>query len=132
MDQADIEITKGGAAMNEHGMLRPIGRALTVTPRCGSTTSSHPVRGDNSRAAAPVWLAALMAVNCQARGNGLRHDVCWQAVAGRALYTNFGSHAENIEPLGVSLPAGDTLAVYWSPGETAYTVEVYSDTEKCA
>jgi len=134
MDQADIEITNGGAAS---GGPRPVSRALTVASRgiTGYATSRLGRLQPESapgRDGAPVWLAALMAVNCQARSNGLHHDVCWHAVAGRAVYTNFGSHPENIEPLGVNLSPGDTLAVYWSPGETAYTVEVYSDTEMCA
>jgi hypothetical protein len=81
---------------------------------------------------APVWLAALLAVRCQARSNGFHHEIGWNAVAGRAVYTNFGSHPEKIEPLGVNLPVGATLAVHWAPGETAYTLEVYSDNEKCA
>jgi hypothetical protein len=128
MDQTEIAGMTGGAPNSDHVKLRPIGRAVTVAPRWGSS-SSH---ANSHSEAAPVWLAALMAVNCQARSNGFRRDICWQAVAGKALYTNFGSHAENIEPLGVSLAAGDTLAVYWLPGETAYTLEVYSDEEKCA
>jgi hypothetical protein len=139
MDQLEMKMTGGMAAsIEDRGGMRPVSRARTVAvrgttgpsalclaarPRQESLTGTEP---------APVWLAALMAVNCQARSNGLHHDICWHAVAGRAVYTNFGNHAENIEPLGVSLPAGDTLAVYWSPGETAYTVEVYSDREKCA
>jgi hypothetical protein len=28
--------------------------------------------------------------------------------------------------------AGHTVAVYWMPGETAYTVEVYRQNELCA
>jgi len=81
---------------------------------------------------APVWLAALVAAGCQARSFGLNHKIDWHAVSGRAIYTNFGRHPESIEPLGVSLPAGDTVAVHWAPGETEYTIEVYSDEEKCA
>jgi hypothetical protein len=137
MDQVDCKETNEGTA-RDRGGLRPMTRALTVAARgsagsgglSGSARLQH--EGSPGSDPAPVWLAALMAVNCQARSNGLHHDVCWHAVAGRAVYTNFGAHSENIEPLGVNLPAGDTLAVYWSPGETAYTVEVYSDTEKCA
>jgi hypothetical protein len=54
------------------------------------------------------------------------------ALAGRALYTNYGHAAEWIEPLDVVLPAASTLAVHWAPGETEFTLEVYADTEKCA
>jgi hypothetical protein len=53
--------------------------------------------------------------------------VAWNCASGRALYTNSGAHAETIQPLGVSLKAGQTLAVYWMPGETAYTLEVIGD-----
>jgi hypothetical protein len=80
----------------------------------------------------PIWLAVLMAADCQARGNGADHDVRWDCESGRAVYTNYGRDAEWIEPLGVSLSGGETLAVYWTPGETAYTLEVYSHAEKCA
>ena len=31
---------------------------------------------------------------------------------------------ELIQPLGVYLRGGQTLAVYWTPGDTAYTLEV--------
>ena len=115
-------------------------RALTVAargmPAAGPLSRSVRLNAEVSRgcAPAPVWLAALMAVNCQARSNDLQHDVCWHEVAGKAVYTNDNAHPVNIEPLGVNLSAGDTLAVFWSPGETGYTMEVYSDTdnEKCA
>ena len=137
MDQVDIKASNERAAKDRAG-LRPMARALTVAARghAGSSSLSGsarlPQEGSPGCDPTPVWLAALMAVNCQARSNGLNHDVSWHSVAGRALYTNFGAQSENIEPLGVNLPAGDTVAVYWSPGETAYTVEVYSDREKCA
>ena len=73
---------------------------------------------------APIWLAALMATRCQAEGDGEYHAVGWDCVSGRALYTNSGAGTERIEPLGVSLQRGETLEVYWRPGETAYTMEV--------
>jgi len=117
---------------------RAVARSLTVAPRstAGSSALSLPPRLQPESASgcepSPVWLAALMAVNCQARSNELHHTIRWHSRSGRAVYTNFGSHTERIEPLGVTLPAGETLAVYWLPGETAYTVEVYSDKEKCA
>jgi hypothetical protein len=126
----------------------PVTRSLTVASRCSAAamvnSATAEVISSISLAAvrppeklsctepAPVWLAALRAVGCQAWSNGLDHEVGWHAVAGRAVYTNFGRHPESIEPLGVYLPAGATLAVHWAPGETAYTLEVYSDTEKCA
>lgn len=72
----------------------------------------------------PVWFAALTAVHCRARSEGQDRAVLWDCVAGRALYTNHGPSAEIIEPLGVPLRRGDTVAVSWMPGETAYRVEV--------
>jgi hypothetical protein len=80
----------------------------------------------------PIWLAVLLATSCEARRNGENHAVRWDWVSGRALYTNIGRDAEHIEPLGVNLMGGHTMAVYWTPGETSYTVEVYRQTELCA
>ena len=74
----------------------------------------------------PIWLAALMATGCQASVDGKDHSVRWYWVAGRALYTNHGAVPEHIEPFGVHLKSGHTVAVYWQPGATNYTVEVYS------
>jgi hypothetical protein len=126
----------------------PVTRTLTVASRSAAAAmvnnataeavSSLPFGGARPQEKlsytepVPLWLAALRAVGCQARSNGLHHEVGWHAVADRAIYTNFGRHPERIEPLGVYLPAGATLAVHWAPGETAYTLEVYWDTEKCA
>jgi hypothetical protein len=72
----------------------------------------------------PVWFAALVASDCWASGDGSEHPVDWVCEAGRALYTNCQSHTEWIEPLGVRLHVGDTVSVTWTPGETAYTVEI--------
>jgi hypothetical protein len=82
--------------------------------------------------ALPVWLAVLVAAHCQATGNGDEHRIRWTCEAGCATYTNAGGDAERIEPLGVQLPAGHTLSVTWSPGETAYTTEVYPLANRCA
>ncbi len=79
--------------------------------------------------AVPIWLAALFATSCEVQRNGENHAVRWDWISGRAVYTNAGREAEHIEPLGVSLLGGHTMAVYWMPGETAYTVEVYRQTE---
>jgi hypothetical protein len=84
------------------------------------------------RKSAPIWLAALEAARCRADDGRHGHAVSWTCISGRAVYTNAGAHAERIEPLGVSLQAGQTLAVYWSPGATEYSVEVYGQTEMCA
>ena len=80
----------------------------------------------------PVWLAALIASRCAAMaGDGL-HAVEWNHVRGRAIYTNSSVETELIQPLGVRLAGGDTVAVSWTPGETAYTVEVIRSRELCA
>ena len=80
----------------------------------------------------PIWLAALAAARCRANGSGEDHAVRWSCVSGRAQYTNASADAEWIQPLGVRLQGGQTLAVYWLPGETDYTVEVYRQDEMCA
>jgi hypothetical protein len=80
----------------------------------------------------PIWLAALLAARCQVNGNGEDQAVRWSCVSGRALYTNAGADAEWIQPLGVRLQRGQTLAVYWLPGDSAYTVEVYRQDQMCA
>ena len=80
----------------------------------------------------PIWLAVLQATSCEAQSNGQHHAVRWDLVSGRAVYTNVGGEPEHIEPLGVSLLGGHTMAVYWMPGDTAYTVEVYRQRELCA
>ena len=80
----------------------------------------------------PIWLAVLLASSCEARRNGENHAVHWAWVSGRALYTNAGRDTEHIEPLGVNLMGGHTVAVYWTPGETTYTVEVFRQKELCA
>jgi hypothetical protein len=72
----------------------------------------------------PIWFSALLATPCRAKGDGSGHLVRWNCVSGRALYTNDGAKTQQIEPLGVSLQSGQTLAVSWTPGDTAYTLEV--------
>jgi hypothetical protein len=80
----------------------------------------------------PIWLAALAAARCLVNRNGEDHAVRWSCVSGRAQYTNAGADAELIQPLGVRLQRGQTLAVYWLPGQTAYTLEVYGQDQMCA
>jgi|SRR5579883_706678 len=80
----------------------------------------------------PVWLAALIASRCAATVSDGIHAVEWNHVHGRAIYTNSGVETELIQPLGVRLDGGDTVAVSWVPGETAYTVEVIRHQELCA
>jgi len=73
----------------------------------------------------PIWFAALIASQCQARAKGNGRDVRWNCISGRAVYTNRGAEEETIEPLGVCLQRGDTVAVSWNPGETSYKVEIF-------
>jgi hypothetical protein len=135
-------------AEQDRGGIREISRSLTVAARGGSLAAAKPAAATHSNASShiagalpdhrpsqeptPVWLAALVAAPCFAHGIDLSHEVRWQRRAGRAVYTNFGGCSETIEPLGVVLQAGETLAVYWIPGDTAYTLEVCSKTEMCA
>jgi hypothetical protein len=63
----------------------------------------------------PIWLAVLAAT----------HPFCWDWRSGRAFYTNTGNTAIRIEPLGVQLQRGETIAVCWLRGATAYSVEVF-------
>ena len=149
MNQGTANETNSRAANQDHGKLMPMARPMVMAVRSAEATPPHPpapIPGPSALSLtavshlekvlnvepAPVWLAALLAVRCQARSQGIHHEVRWRAVSGRAVYTNFASGTERIEPLGVSLQAGDTLAVWWDPGETAYTMEVYSNSEKCA
>ena len=120
-------------ANQQSGNLRPIAGPASMPARPCASSSMPPSRAEHGAAAEPlpIWLSVLMATPCRAQSNDSNHDVRWNRVAGRAVYTNFGRDAEWIEPLGVSLSVGETLAVYWNPGETAYTMEV-SQTEKCA
>jgi hypothetical protein len=80
----------------------------------------------------PVWMAALVAAQCLTTDGKKRRVVPWDCVSGRAVYTNDGAAAEFIEPLGINLERGETLAVSWLPGETAYTMEVYGQSQMCA
>jgi hypothetical protein len=67
---------------------------------------------------APIWLAALLAVGCKAVSNRKCRPIGWDWVAGRAVYTNASAQVETIQPLGVALAGGETLAVTWVAGET--------------
>jgi len=77
---------------------------------------------------APIWLAALLANRCMATDRAGGRAVHWRCRSGKALYTNSARDAEHIHPFGVSLRRGETLAVWWRPGETGYTLEVYDET----
>ena len=126
----------------------PAGRNMADPNRGGSESAIQPAAVDPRSVAGPlrtalpeanqpsnafpIWFAVLMASSCRARVNGENREIRWDCVSGRAVYTNCGGDAERIEPLGVSLMGGQTLAVYWMPGETAYTLEVYPQSERCA
>ena len=149
MKMYQLEPAIAGAAepTQLHIARRTMATSTVASPKCGDSalhlgaaglhSISGPVRTPLLEASrpgepVPIWLAVLHATACKAKGNGENHTVRWDWVSGRALYTNEGMDVERIEPLGVSLMAGHTVAVYWMPGETAYTVEVYRQTELCA
>ncbi len=75
---------------------------------------------------APIWMAALFAAACRVVANGQDRAIQWACDADRATYTNLSAQVEIVQPLGVQLRGGDTLAVSWMPGDTAYTLEVSS------
>jgi hypothetical protein len=79
---------------------------------------------------APIWFAALVAVAGRTHAGS---SVRFEYVSGRAIYTNSSHDTQEIDALGVSLDRGQTLAVYWVPGETSYTMEVYRQNQRvCA
>ena len=80
----------------------------------------------------PVWVAALIASHCHATAGGRAHEVRWKNEGGRLLYTNTEPVTEMIEPLGVKLESGHTIAVSWAPKETSYTIEVFQQFDCCA
>ena len=114
--------------MENAGMLRM--RTLVTEPfqSAGMHLSAEQVTGRLESVAAeprPIWMSVLEASSCQARSRERKHIVRWEHVSGRATYTNLGSEEEHIEPLGICVPRGKTVAVSWRPGETEYTVEIY-------
>jgi hypothetical protein len=72
----------------------------------------------------PIWLAALLARGCRAIEGSVARPVDWRWVANRAMYTNDRADVEVIEPFGIPLRCGETIAVTWLSGETAYTIEL--------
>lgn len=72
----------------------------------------------------PVWMAALRASGCTAVGSAGSRPIDWQFMTGRAVYTNHGAETEVIHPFGMPVRGGETLVVFWEPGETAYTMEL--------
>jgi hypothetical protein len=75
----------------------------------------------------PIWMTVLRSANCQAISSSGEHAISWRWIEGRAAYSNTKSETELILPLGVSLPSGHTIAIYWAPSATTYTVETYPE-----
>jgi hypothetical protein len=74
----------------------------------------------------PIWLAALIANRCEAINRIQSHSIGWTCNSRNALYTNSGGDVERIQPFGICLRRGETLAVSWRPGDTEYTLNVCS------
>ncbi len=87
---------------------------------------------NENREHTPIWFAALVANGCTAKHRAGHRSVNWRCNSGKALYTNSARDAEQIHPFGVSLRRGETLAVWWKPGETAYTLDVYKEADVAA
>ncbi len=119
-----IHPNSGGAAPVRSGTVGILGTRHDAQARRHRAASSGAAQ--EHACSMPIWMAALSATTRLARQNGSDQAVSWDCISGRALYTNAGSDTETIEPLGVSLKSGQTLAVYWMPGETGYTMEVYA------
>ncbi len=126
-----VRTTPGGAAPVRSGeaSFAAIGRGAELGLRPAAAIGA--VR-QSANDPVPIWLAALNAASCQATRQGEDHAISWHCAAGRAVYTNAGADTETIRPLGVSLECGQTLAVYWMPGETGYSMEVYGRNGACA
>ena len=119
-------VSSSATAFPNRGGAETAFQRAAVTPRGvpGPLRTSLP-EVSKPAGAVPIWFSALMASSCLANANGENHAIRWDCVSGRAEYTNRGGDAERIEALGISLPGGQTLAVSWMPGETAYTLEVF-------
>jgi hypothetical protein len=129
--QNSYHVSRGGTS--RRSARRETGSACPVFLRRNfEALLAVPAVADRSPEPTPIWLAALMAARCQAVADGGGQPVRWDHVSGRALYTNLRCETETIEPLGVRLQQGQTIAVSWTPGETAYTVEVYRQYDLCA
>ena len=117
MENSGMSIARGAGAEQYQAASLHFGAEPAVSWRLETGAAAEPL---------PIWMAVLVATSCRARSGDENHAVRWMPISGRATYTNLGSEDEHIEPLGVRLPGGKTLAVSWVPGETAYTLEVYS------
>jgi hypothetical protein len=88
---------------------------MPATSRAYVTTVAEPL---------PIWMAALLASACEARGDGITRDVQWECIDDRAIYTNDGEQTLILYPFGVPVRGGETLVVAWLPNETGYTVKL--------
>ena len=77
--------------------------------------------------ALPVWMAALIAAECQVIGNGLARKIDWRCRSGRAMYTNLGVETEVIQPFGIAVRSLETVIISWPPGGTGYSVQLEPD-----
>ncbi len=147
MNQGNSNEMNRTAANQEQGSLVPMVRPFPSGVRPSEALTQHAALPGSSALSvpavshlenmlsgkhAPVWLAALVAASCRAQSQGTYHEIRWRAVSRPRRLYQFRPCTERIEPLGVDLPAGDTVAVWWEHGDTAYAMEVYSDSEKCA
>ncbi len=112
----------GGAASAGHGSSALTAIRKSANEGCWVDGGAAQSR---SRTSIPVWLAALAVSSCVTGRASRDPALRWDCSSGRATYTNYGFELETVQPLGVRLEHGQTVAVYWAPGETGYTVEVY-------
>lgn len=127
----------GDFAFCARGSARLRSGSMQASASCGATSRTRSLPGCRpaTRLAAirelrpaPIWMAALLATPCHAVTERVNRVIRWDCRSGRAIYTNRSAKVETIQPLGVRLRGGDTLAVFWRPGETGYTTEVYGQT----
>jgi hypothetical protein len=69
-------------------------------------------------------MAVLVATGCRAVSNAGEQAIQWESAGGRAVYTNTSADTQLIQPLGVSLQAGHTLAIHWAYGDSAYAMKI--------
>ena len=129
-ESGELGVTAGAVENDEAERVR----AFVSRRRAASAGRLFPPKPEiqQPREARPIWLAALLATPFRATSDTQQREVLWSCIAGRAVYTNSSTETEFIQPLGVKLQRGDTLAVFWTPGESEYTVEVYKPNELVA
>ncbi len=129
-ESGELRVTAGAFENDEAETVR----AFVSRRRAASAGRLFPLKPEiqQPREARPIWLAALLATPFRATSATQQREVLWSCIAGRAVYTNSSTETEFIQPLGVKLQRGDTLAVFWTPGESEYTVEVYKPNELVA